>query len=92
MKKIVALFLFVAMAFCFSACGDDGMSHDEYEQFSKMEDELEQYRALDDCNILTEDDQEDFYGSVAEQYGEDVAEEVIDMFYDNTHSLGSHID
>lgn len=92
MKKIIALFMFVVMAVCFCSCGDDGMSQEEYEKFSSMKEELDQYHALDEYNILTEDEQADFYSSVAERYGEDVAEEVVDMFYDNTNKLYTHID
>lgn len=92
MKKTIALFLFIVMAFCFSACGDEEMSYDEYVQFSNMEEELDQYHSFNDYNIIIEDDQTDFYNAVAEKYGEDIAEDVVDMLYTNSHPLGDHID
>lgn len=92
MKKIVALLMFAVLALCLCSCGEDGMSYEENEQFMKLEDELEQYHALDDYNILTDEDRADYYSAVAEKYGEDVAEDVVDMFFTNSHPLGSHID
>ena len=46
---------------------------------------------MDEYHILAEDEQADFYKALEEAYGEDTAEDVIDMFYTNTHELGGYI-
>lgn len=92
MKKVFIIAMLSVLALCFCSCDDNTMSHEEYEKYSSIEEELSQYHHLDEYHILTEDGQEDFYKALEEQYGEDIAENVIDMFYTNTHELGGYID
>ena len=89
--QIIAITVAAICIFCFAGCGGSGMSHEEYEKVSQMEDALEQYETLDECHILTEDSAADAGSALAEQYGEESAEEIMDIIYDNTNKLGDYI-
>lgn len=90
MKKIVvALCMIIGLMISLCACGG-GMSHDDYEKYSQMEEDLEIYKSMDEYHILTEDAQADIYGAIAEQYGEDVADNIMDIIFENSHELSGY--
>ena len=91
MRNVVMGVIIVSFMLALCSCGDDGMSYEEYEKFSSMEEELNQYHALDDYKILTEDDEAGAYKEISDKYGEDIAEDVFDIIYSNTHQLYQNI-
>lgn len=91
MRKIIIATILLLSMLSLCSCGSNEMSYEEYQQFSSMEDELKQYHSLDEYHILTEDEESDIYKELSDKYGEDVTEDVIDIFYTYTHELGNHI-
>lgn len=91
MKKIIAIIGIAVCMFCFAGCGGSGMSYEESQEVSQMEDSLEHYEALDEAHILTDDTSTDVAMALTEIYGEEEAQAIMEIIYDNTPELGDYV-